>query len=146
MDKTPYDDAKNFMFCGEDWSAASASCKDGGSPRWCPGGTDEECPDASVCWADTACNMNEFTLAPTERPTNRQRSIELKLVKGKRLKKGVNKQEADALLTTLKSIISEQRQLPEAEVHTLGVLSFFSAQASYLEKMVFDQISLNQLR
>lgn len=71
MDKTPHDDAKNFMFCGEDWSAASASCKDGGSPRGCPGGTDEECPDGLVCWADTMCNMNDFTLAPTERPTNR---------------------------------------------------------------------------
>jgi hypothetical protein len=82
----------------------------------------------------------------TERPTNRQRSIELKTVKGKRLKKGINKQEADALLTALKSIISAQRGLPETEVHTLGVLSFFSAQSSHLEKMVFDQISLNDLR
>lgn len=82
----------------------------------------------------------------TQRPTNRQRSIELKTIKGKRLKKGINKQEADALLTVLKSIISEQRRLPETEVHTLGVLSFFSAQSSHIEKMVFDQISLNDLR
>jgi hypothetical protein len=82
----------------------------------------------------------------TQRPTNRQRSIELKTIKGKRLKKGINKQEADAVLTALKSVISEQRWLPETEVHTLGVLSFFSAQSSHIEKMVFDQISLNDLR
>jgi len=82
----------------------------------------------------------------TERPTNRQRSIELAFIKGKRLSKGVNKQEAEAVLNKLESIIAEQKQLPETDVHELGVLSFFSAQASYIEKLVFNKISLNNLR
>ncbi len=82
----------------------------------------------------------------TERPTNRQRSIEVVQVDGKRLNKGVNKQEALAVLAKLKSIISEQRRLPETDVHELGVLAFFSSQADHLEKLIFDQISLNDLR
>jgi len=82
----------------------------------------------------------------TARPTNRQRSIEISASKGKRLSRGVNKQEAEDVLKKLELILTEQRQLPETEVHTLGVLSFFSAQARHIEKMVFDRISLNDLR
>lgn len=82
----------------------------------------------------------------TERPSNRQRSIEVNRVDGRRLSKGVNKQEAEAVLSRVKKIILEQRQLPELEVHTLGILSFFSAQSSHIEKLVFNQISLNDMR
>ncbi len=82
----------------------------------------------------------------TERPTNRQRSIHVLQVQGERLNKGVNKQEALAVLEKLKSIISEQRRLPETDVHELGVLAFFSSQAEHLETLIFDQISLNDLR
>jgi hypothetical protein len=89
--------------------------------------------------------QNELKIM-TERPTNRQRSVEIINVNGKRLSKGVNKQEADAVLSQLQSIITEQRKLPETEVHTLGVLAFFSSQASYIEKMVFNEVSLNDMR
>ena len=82
----------------------------------------------------------------TERPTNVQQSIEVLEVDGKRLSKGVNKQEAQAVLTKLHTIIKEQSKLPETEVHTIGVLSFFSAQARHLEQGVFDEISLNAMR
>lgn len=95
------------------------------------------------------CN-NEFyqdrLKVMTERPTNRQRSIEVLTIKGKRLNKGINKQEADAVLQKLKLIIKEQRRLPETDVHTVGVLAFFSEQSSHIEKMVFDRISLNDMR
>lgn len=82
----------------------------------------------------------------TERPNNRQRSIDTVEVKGKRLNKGVNKQEAAAIISKLDQIISEQRHLPETDVHTIGVLAFFSKQADYLEKHVFDKISLQDMR
>ncbi len=82
----------------------------------------------------------------TERPTNRQRSIDVIRVEGRRLSKGLNKQEAASLLDKLKQIIEIQRSLPETEVHTLGVLAFFSTQAEWLEKQVFDNISLNDMR
>lgn len=89
--------------------------------------------------------QNELKIM-TERPTNRQRSVEVINVSGKRLSKGVNKQEAEAVLSKLQSIISEQRKLPETEVHTLGVLAFFSSQASHIEKLVFNEVSLNDMR
>lgn len=82
----------------------------------------------------------------TERPTNQKRSIDVVTVKGKRLNKGVNKIEAESLINKLKKIIDEQSDLPEKEVHTLGVLAFFSAQAGHIEKLVFDQLSLNDIR
>jgi hypothetical protein len=58
----------------------------------------------------------------------------------------VNKEEASAIIIKIKSVISEQRRLPETEVHELGVLAFFSSQASHIEKQLFDEISLNDLR
>lgn len=89
--------------------------------------------------------QNELKIM-TERPTNRQCSVEVINVSGKRLSKGINKQEADAVLSKLQSIISEQRKLPETEVHTIGVLAFFSSQASHIEKLVFNEVSLNDMR
>ena len=82
----------------------------------------------------------------TERPTNLQCSIGVIEVDGRRLAKGLNKQEGQAVVDELKRIIHQQRSLPETEVHTLGVLAFFSTQASHLEKLIFDEISLNDLR
>jgi len=82
----------------------------------------------------------------TERPSNRKRSVELIQTQGKRLTKGVNKLEAADLFTKVREVIKQQRNLPETQVHTIGVLAFFSAQASYLEKMIFDRTSLNNLR
>ena len=82
----------------------------------------------------------------TERPNNRERSVEIVQVDGERLNKGVNKKEAEVILSKIKTIISEQRSLPETEVHTLGVLAFFSSQATHIEKMVFNEIGLNDMR
>jgi len=70
--KSPSDyvDPRYTRFCGTSWIDASASCRDGRRPRWCPRGTDEECRGEGVCWADTNCRIGEFTMPPTIRPTS----------------------------------------------------------------------------
>ena len=34
-----------------------------------PGGSDDECKDGELCWADTTCNVLDVTPQPTLRPT-----------------------------------------------------------------------------
>ena len=81
----------------------------------------------------------------TTRPNRIKKVINLKRVDGKRLK-GINKVEAEAVVAHVKELIEQQKALPESDVQTLGVLSFFSDQAQYIEKVLFDVLSLNELR
>ena len=64
-----YDHPRNYFFCGSSWIDASTSCETGGKFRWCPGGSNDECEDGESCWADTTCNMLDYTLQPTLVPT-----------------------------------------------------------------------------
>mmetsp|Transcript_9742 Transcript_9742/g.21041 ORF Transcript_9742/g.21041 Transcript_9742/m.21041 type:complete len:1023 (-) Transcript_9742:106-3174(-) len=42
-------------FCGSTWGDASSDCE---HKQPCPNGTDEECTNGGVCWADTTCDSN----------------------------------------------------------------------------------------
>lgn len=42
---------------------------------WCPGGSDDECEDGELCWADTTCNFLDITPQPTLRPTISSTSV-----------------------------------------------------------------------
>jgi len=81
----------------------------------------------------------------TTRPNTIQKVIELRRVKGKRVR-GVNRIEADVVVEAVKAMIQDQSELPESEVQSLGVLSFFSDQAQHIEKKLFDELSLNALK
>ncbi len=81
----------------------------------------------------------------TTRPNRIKDVVELVQVNGKRVR-GVNKVEADAVISFVKKNIKQQSDLPEKEVQSLGVLSFFSDQAQYIEKVLFNELGLNDLR
>ena len=65
-----YDDPQNVRVCGSSWVDASSSCKDGKQARWCSNGSDDECDDGEQCWADTSCNILDFTFPPSYQPTD----------------------------------------------------------------------------
>lgn len=43
----------NHFFCGSSWCDAAYSCQTA-----CPGGTDDECPEGSFCYADVPCSYD----------------------------------------------------------------------------------------
>lgn len=58
----------------------------------------------------------------------------------------VNRIEANAVLEHLRNIVSSQQNLPKNEAHSIGILSFFSSQASYIEEKLFESFTLTELR
>ena len=81
----------------------------------------------------------------TTRPNRVVKAVTIKQVNGRRLR-GVNRVEAEAVIDFVKQLVSDQKELPESDVQSIGVLSFFSDQAQLIEKEIFDQLSLNELR
>jgi len=81
----------------------------------------------------------------TTRPNRIRKAIELRRVDGKR-SKGVNLVEANALIDEVKEMVEAQLELPQSEVQSIGILSFFSDQAKHIEKILFNDLSLNALR
>eukprot|EP00804_Cyclotella_cryptica_P013107 CCRYP_002378-RB/>CCRYP_002378-RB protein AED:0.04 eAED:0.04 QI:1304/1/1/1/1/0.9/10/693/1105 len=65
----PYDDPTNFRFCGFNWTDASSSCTNGRMPRWCPSGSENECPQGQQCFADTTCHISTVVFPPSLQPT-----------------------------------------------------------------------------
>lgn len=59
-------DERNKMFCGFDYNDASSNCD---LTRFCPGGTDEECPPGMSCQMYTACDASILTAMPSGSPT-----------------------------------------------------------------------------
>lgn len=45
------DSGSNHFFCGDSWCNAAYSCQTA-----CPGGSDDECPEGSFCYADVPCS------------------------------------------------------------------------------------------
>ena len=81
----------------------------------------------------------------TTRPNRIKNVVELVRVNGKRVR-GINKIEGDAVIEFVKEMIKQQSDLPEKDVQSIGVLSFFSDQAQYIEKALFNELGLNDLR
>ncbi len=69
-----------------------------------------------------------------------ERACEIHVCNGKQVG-GVNRKEADSVLEKIQSLIQEQSQLPEKYRSSIGVVSFFRAQADYLETLITRRIS-----
>nr|WP_244826103.1 DEAD/DEAH box helicase [Carboxylicivirga linearis] len=74
--------------------------------------------------------------------TNRQ--IELIELEGQRDQKGINETEADAVIAYLDKLITEYTT--QKEVPTIGIISPFSSQVNYINKLLKDKYELNTLK
>lgn len=81
----------------------------------------------------------------TQKPGLLESAVVIEQVVGRRVR-GVNIEEANAVVQRVTAIIAEQEDLASTEAHSLGVLSFFSDQAELIEKQLFSSVSLNALR
>ncbi|MEL6533886.1 MAG: DEAD/DEAH box helicase, partial [Bacteroidota bacterium] len=82
----------------------------------------------------------------TQRPFPQPTEVRLVAAEGTRKSTGKNEREAELILERVKALIQEQRELPDEEVHSLGILSPFAAQADYLRMEVGKQIAISHIR
>ncbi len=82
----------------------------------------------------------------TQRPVRSRQIVKIVHCEGERSANKINKREAEEIIKTLRAIVDEQNELCETLAHDLGVLSFFTAQADYLEQKVFEEFTLHELR
>ena len=81
----------------------------------------------------------------TNFPSNHSAAVEVIQVKGER-KRSLNKIEAEAIVKNLRSTVDAQRYISESDATTIGVISFFRDQANYIEKLIFNEFTLEELR
>ena len=72
------------------------------------------------------------------------RQIELIELEGQRDQKGINETEADAVIAYLNKLITEYTI--QKEVPTIGIISPFSSQVNYINKLLKDKYELNTLK
>ncbi len=78
-------------------------------------------------------------------PTHTQHNqIELIEVDGTRYKSGVNKEEAEAIIKKLDSLIKEYRN--EENPPSIGIISLFSSQVNYINKLLRNKYELTDLK
>lgn len=81
----------------------------------------------------------------TDFPSNHATAVEVIQVNGER-KRSLNKIEADAILKNLRSIVDAQVNISEPDATSIGIISFFRDQANYIEKLIFNEFTLEELR
>lgn len=81
----------------------------------------------------------------TNFPSNHSTAVEVIHVDGER-KRSLNKIEAEAIIKNLRSTVDAQAYISEADATSIGVISFFRDQANYIEKLIFDEFTLEELR
>lgn len=82
----------------------------------------------------------------TEKPTLTERNA-LKVIEveqGQRIN-GINVREADAILNKLRELVLEQASVSPEYKLSIGVLSFFRAQAEYIQDEIFKNFDLEQI-
>jgi hypothetical protein len=80
----------------------------------------------------------------TERPVFQStKAIEIVRVEPTPKVKGVIEKEAFHIIERLKQFVSEQSVLPDEYKLSIGVLSFFSDQAKFLQQLIFDEFSID---
>ncbi len=89
---------------------------------------------------------NESLKIMTSKPGDLQRAVKVVQQPHGKRKSSINRVEAEAVIADLRELIDAQKNLPDQQAHSVGVLSFFRDQARYLEKCLFDQFTLNELR
>ncbi|HAP61245.1 MAG TPA: hypothetical protein DCR93_17695, partial [Cytophagales bacterium] len=82
----------------------------------------------------------------TQRPFPQPTEVHLVETEGTRKSTGQNVAEAELILERIKTLIEEQRELPDEEAHSLGILSPFAAQADFLRMEVGKQIAIGHIR
>ena len=81
----------------------------------------------------------------TQRPYPQPSQLHWRPTQGRRQANGVNEEEASLIMAALRQTVDDQAKLPLAEVHTLGAISPFSAQAEYLQKLVAEHFSYSEI-
>jgi hypothetical protein len=80
-----------------------------------------------------------------ERPVHYMRSpIEIVQCHGKWRNK-VNREECAQILERVRALVDEQKDIPEEQKLSIGILSFFSNQAEYIGKKLFKEFTLDEL-
>jgi superfamily I DNA and/or RNA helicase len=83
----------------------------------------------------------------TQTPYNsRKKAVFLELINGKQNSKGVNEEEAFAIIKRLKIIIKEQVDLSKNNVSSIGILCPFREQTNFLTKKIKETISLEDIK
>lgn len=72
--------------------------------------------------------------------------IEIIYTKGKRLKNGTNKQEAEIIIEQLQKIFKNQKNINHEMAYSIGIISPFSDQVEYIRKLVEENFSLNEIQ
>jgi len=83
-------------------------------------------------------SLRVMTASPS---TSSQKSVFLKLIEGRRFKRGYNKIEAEAILAEIKKIIHEESALSANLCQSIGVLSPFREQIDYLKRIAEKELS-----
>jgi superfamily I DNA and/or RNA helicase len=83
----------------------------------------------------------------TQTPYNsRKKAVFLELINGKQNSKGVNEEEAFAIIKRLKIIIKEQVDLSKNNVSSIGILCPFREQTNFLTKKIKETIYLEDIK
>lgn len=82
----------------------------------------------------------------TDKPSvNQHTALELHPVKDGSRTNGINKVEATAIIEKLKSLIQDQKTIPDQYKLSLGIVSFYRAQAEYLHDLIYDKLNLDDI-
>ncbi len=81
----------------------------------------------------------------TFRPENFTEGLYFEKSKGKRNELGYNKIEAEQLIEKLKSIINDEIYLNQKNCKSIGILSPFKSQVSYISEIVYKEINLESI-
>lgn len=82
----------------------------------------------------------------TERPAHGSNdSVELSYIEGGTRHDGVNREEAGSLCARLRRLVDEQSVVPDELKLSIGVVSFFRAQADFIQDAIFDGFSLDEI-
>ena len=82
----------------------------------------------------------------TDKPSvSQHKALELMSVEKAKRIDGINQIEAKAIIEKLKALILEQKSIPDQYKLSLGIVSFFRAQAEYLQDLIFDELDLDDI-
>ncbi|MFL0797783.1 MAG: AAA family ATPase [Cellvibrionaceae bacterium] len=73
-------------------------------------------------------------------------SFELNFVEGGNRASGVNIKEAEAIINKLDELLQHQSVIPDSYKLSIGVLSFFSAQADYIQNQIYEKFGLEEIK
>ncbi len=88
---------------------------------------------------------NHLTVMTATPATQSHQHIFLHPTEGKRYKTGYNKTEAEALLTEVERIMTEEKFIHDSLCQSIGILSPFREQVNYFQKQISQRFSAQQI-